>query len=56
MFFSVHIFAAVLSLITMTCSGAPVHRASAPDIPGINSPLPIDPVVEIPDDRFLLDL
>jgi hypothetical protein len=51
-----HTLVALFSLIFMVCSGAPVHRISTSDIPGINSPLPIDPVVEVPDDRFLFDL
>ncbi len=46
---------AVFALVVVACSGAP-PRLAAPDIPGINSPLPIDPVVDIPDDRYLLDL
>ncbi len=46
----------VFLLIIVACSGVPSLHFSTPDIPGIHSPLPIDPLVEIPDDRFLLDL
>lgn len=46
----------VFLLMIMACSGVPSLHFSTPDIPGIHSPLPIDPLVEIPDDRFLLDL
>jgi hypothetical protein len=47
---------AAFMLPVMACSGALSLTISTPDIPGINSPLPIDPRVEIPDDRFLLVL
>jgi hypothetical protein len=50
------IVAAILLLIITASSGAPLHRLSTADVPGVTSPLPIDPLVDIPDDRFLLDL
>jgi hypothetical protein len=55
MVFKMRTFVAAISLIMVAC-GAPLHRVSMSDIPGIHSPLPIDPIVEISDDGFLLDL
>ena len=47
---------ALFLFIIAACDGAPLHRLSTSDIPGIHSPRPINPVVDIPDDRFLFDL
>jgi hypothetical protein len=46
----------VFLLIIMACSGVLSLHLATLDIPGIHSPLPIDPLVDIPDDRFLIDL